>query len=288
MRKTFSLVGVVLALLLALALMAQAQPAKSGNYGPCCPLVKGRTQPKATMAGGQKALAGPRHICETKPISITYDGATHAVDMIEVTGSLLAPARMLMMTGADLEWGGQRHFMLIRGARRVELTLGSHAVTISNGSDTKMVSWPLCPRLLNNISYVPLRPTAEALGLDVAFENGVVTLTETGVSAETPVKAAQCPADRVEEALGATIIRAPAESALGVGTGILEIKPDALAAGMGLRAKDVIVEANGKRVNCPKDLDDLLTSLKADNGTIKTLVVVRGKEKITLQNEAAQ
>ncbi|MEN6302384.1 MAG: stalk domain-containing protein [Armatimonadia bacterium] len=272
---------------LVVALAVQAKPARSGGYGPCCPLVKGQAQPTPTSSGGRTVLSGPRYVCQTTPITLVYNGATHAVDSIEVTGSLLVPARLLTMTGADLEWGGQRHFVLTRGSRRVELTLGSHAVTISKGGDTQMVSWPLCPRLLNGISYAPLRPLAEALGLEVSFQEGVVTLTEADAAARAPASTGRCPADRVEEALGVTIVRSPADSAFGVGAGIEGVTPGGLAASFGVQPKDVIRGANGQPVKCPIDLDRLLTRLKADNGILRTLDVARGTQKVTLQAKAA-
>lgn len=284
MRKLL-VAGIVISLF-ALSLSVQAQPAKSGGYGPCCPLVKGQALPMASAGGGQATMSGPRYVCRTKPVSLVYEGATHAVDTIEVTGSLLAPARLLTMTGANLEWGGQRHFVLTRGAHRVELTLGSHAVTVANGSDSQMVSWPLCPRLLHDIAYVPLRPLAEALGLKLSFQDGVVTVAEAGSAAQALSAPGECPADRVEEALGVKLVRSLANSAFGVGAGIEEVNPGGLGAAFGMQPRDVILAANGTPVKCPKDLDQLLARLKADNGSLRTLVVVRGREKVTLQAKA--
>lgn len=287
MRTKLLQAALMLTLAAACCAVAVAQPG-TGSYGPCCPLVKGQSRPTATVSGGHTVLTGPRYVCQTKPVSLAYNDSTHAVDMVEVMGTLLAPARLFTMTGADLEWGGQRHFALARGDRRVELTLGSHAVTMTNGSDTQMVSWPLCPRLLNGISYAPLRPLAEALGLTVAFKDGVVTLSETApthgaaTTAQPPTALAQCPADRVEEALGVTVVRSPAECAFGVGAGIEAVNEGGLAAKLGLQAKDVIIAANGKPVHCPKDLDQLFAGLKASNRALQSLVVARGSQKITL------
>jgi len=102
---------------------------------------------------------------------------TLVITVIGVAATL-AQAHVITDMAGRLEWGGQRHFVLIRGSRRVELTLGSHAVTIGEGGDTKMVFWALCPRLLNGISYAPVRPLAKALGLGVSFSDSVVTLQD--------------------------------------------------------------------------------------------------------------
>lgn len=280
----------MLSLSVAVATMVMAQPA-TGGYGPCCPLVKGHSAPAVSIKGGHRVLTGPRHVCQTKPVTLSYSGATHRVDMMEVEGSLLAPARLFALTGADLEWGGQRHFALIRGERRAELTLGSHAVTLGNGGEEQMVSWALCPRLLSGISYVPLRPLAQALGLTASFKDGVVTLAEAvtasgaapaAAPAVAPARPASCPADRVEEALGVTIVRSPAECAFGVGAGVEAVKDGGLAARFGVRAEDVIIVANDKPVHCPKDLDQLFTNLRAANGSLHSLVVARGTQKVAL------
>jgi hypothetical protein len=267
---------------------AIAQPPPGGGYGPCCPLGKEQSAPKPAVAGDHTVLVGPRYVCDARPISLAYEGTAHSVAMMEVKGALLAPARMFTMTGATLNWNGRRDFIMARGTRRVTLALGSCAVTIANGSDSKMICWALCPQLLNGIGYAPLRPLAEALGLTVGFKSGVVTLTEMTAagSGNTPTHPAtapgDCPADRVDAALGVRVVRSPADSALGVGAGMIEVHEGGLAAEFGVQPKDVIIIANGERVRCPKDLDQLLAQLQAANGTLQTLVVARGQEKVAL------
>lgn len=264
--------------------LALAQPGPGGSYGPCCPLVKGQ---KALRGAG--TVTGPRHACVTQSVAVTLNGLAVRVDALEVTGTLLVPARLLGMAGANLEWLGERRFALTRDARRVELTLGSHAVTIKAADDTQMVSWPLCPRLVNGLSYVPLRPLAEALGLTVGFANGAVNVSspqpgpEPATPATAPPAPGSCPADRVEAGLGVTVVRSPAESAFGVGAGLLTIKPEGLAATFGARPGDVIIGANDQPIKCPKDLDQLLSQLKATNASLTVLVVARGQEKVTLR-----
>lgn len=277
---------VVASLILALTSGALAQPAQ-GGYGPCCPLVKGQKAPTAQTSATGTTLTGPRYVCVTKPVLLTVNGATYGVQALEVTGSLLTPARLFTMAGANLEWGGDRHVLLTRGARRVELMLGSHAVTTYDGTDSQMVSWPLCPRLIGGITYAPLRPLAQALGLTVAFADGAVAITASETGGGPAVPTGSCPADRVEAALAVTVVRSPAESAFGVGAGVVEVKPGGLAERLGVQAHDVIIGCDGKPVKCPKDLDQILAQLKPTGGTIQTLIVARGQEKVTLQPQAA-
>jgi membrane-associated protease RseP (regulator of RpoE activity) len=268
---------------MALTSGALAQPPPGGGYGPCCPLVKGQKPPTAHTSAAGMTVTGPRYVCQTKPVSLAINDATHRINALEAAGSLLAPVRLFAMVGASVEWGGNRQIVVTRGPRRVELTLGSHAVTIYDGADTQMVSWPLCPRLVEGISYAPLRALAEALALVVSYQDGTVAVQETGTpggAVMTPPM--ECPADRVDGALGVTIVRSPADSNFGAGAGIVEVKPGGLAENFGVRAGDVIIGCDDQPVKCPKDLDQILTQLKTTGGTIQTLVVARGKDKLTL------
>lgn len=276
-------VVVILSLLVISA--ALAEPSQ-GAYGPCCPLVKGQKAPKAFTTAAGTVVTGPSYVCRTKAVTLSYEGKTIPLDAMEAAGSLLVPARLFTMTGANLEWAERRQLVLTRGTQRVELALGSHAVTIYDGTDSRMVSWPLCPRLINGVSYAPLRGLAEALGLAVTYEHGVVTVSSTQAAGATAAAPATCPADRVEEALGVSVVRSPANSNFGVGVGIVDVKPDGTAAGLGVQARDVIIGCNDQPVKCPKDLDQILTQLQTNGGTIRTLVVARGAEKIALQKKS--
>lgn len=264
----------------ALALTAAVAAPAAGVYGPCCPLVKG--QKPLALSG--TALSGPRHVCETRSLNLSLNGETRTITALETQGSLLVPARLFTALGAALEWGGNRQLTLSLGARRVALQLGSHAATLSDGAETQMVSWPLCPRLVSDISFVPLRLTATALGLNLTIVDGVISLTPGAGAATAPESGpTKCPADRVEEALGVTTVRSPADSAFGVGAGLTQVKAEGLGARFGLKPGDVIIGANGRPVRCPKDLDQILRQAAAAPGDLHVLTVARGPEKLTLQ-----
>jgi hypothetical protein len=271
-------------LVLVVSVSALGEPARPDAYGPCCPRVKGQKAPVAQPRAGGAVLVGPRNVCQTRAVSLVYETTTHSANMVEVNGSLLCPARLFTMAGAQLQWGGARHLALVLGPRRVALTLGSHDVTITEGGDARTVRWALCPRLLNGITYAPLRPLAEALGLSVDFNAGVVVVGDARAGAAAAPQPTTCPADRVERALGVVVVRSPADSALGAGIGIVEVGADGLAAQAGVQPRDVIIECNGTRVRCPKDLDDLLTqAAQRQAKAIQQLTVARGSEKLLLQ-----
>ena len=286
----FSALGMLLtvSLIMALTSGALAQPPPGGGYGPCCPLVKGQKAPTAQTSAAGTTVTGPRYVCTTKPVSLAINDVTHAVNALEAAGSLLTPVRLFALVGATVEWGGNRQIVVARPPRRVELTLGSHAATIYDGTDTRMVSWPLCPRLIEGVSYAPLRLLGQALGLAVSFTDGVVSVAEadstTGTVLRPPV---ECPADRVEAALGVKVVRSPADSNFGVGAGIAEVKAGGMAESFGVLAGDVIIGCDDKPVKCPKDLDQILAQLKTTGGAIQTLIVARGKDKVTLTAKPA-
>jgi len=83
------------------------------------------------------------------------------------------------------------------------------------------------------------------------------------------------------------VVRSPADSAFGVGAGIIEVQPGGQAAGFGVQPGDVIIGCDDKPVRCPKDLDQALAQLKTSGGTLRTLVAARGQDKVTLQAKPA-
>jgi hypothetical protein len=199
------------------------------------------------------------------------------------------PARIFGLTGAAVEWSGGRQVTATREARTVSLTLGSHAVRVVADGKPTDASWDLCPRLRDDVTYVPLRSMAEALGLAVAWQDGVVVLSAAGSQASAtpepgqPVEAAaKCPADRVEEALKVKVLRSPADSTSGPGVQILELLDGSPLKALDVQPGDVIVVCDGQRTKCPRDLDVLLAKEKADSASVSSLVVMRGAEKLAL------
>ena len=271
----------VLAASVAVTVAAQAA---DSQYGPCCPVTHG-------SKFQNRDNVDPRYTCSTvKRISLRYGSDTQALDAIEVAGSLLVPARMFLLTGGDIGWAGGREVTLDRAGRTVRLTLGSHVVRIVADGKTTEASWDLCPRQRGGVTYVPLRPMAEALGLTVAWQDGVVVLAAGGPTPPRgdgqPVEAAaKCPADRVEEALKVKILRSPADSSFGSGAQVLELLEGSPLKALGVQASDVIVVWDGQRIKCPRDLDVQLAKEKADNANVSKLVVMRGADKLSLPAE---
>jgi len=274
--------GVSAWLVLILVGVALAQSTGATQYGPCCPLVEGRQPLDVQTTAAGTTVIGPRYTCKTTQVSLAYGSDTHRSNMLEATGSLLCPARLFTMTGAGVEWGGNRHLVLTRGPRRVDMTVGSHEVQVTDGGETQTVSWPLCPRLVNGIGYAPVRSLSAALGLLVNYDNGVVTLRPEEIPTGTAVQAAICPADLLDDGLGVIVLRSPAHSAFGMGIGVQEVSAGGLAESFGLEPGDVIISCDGKSLQCPRELDQMLTAAQERNDNIKVLVVARGQEKLTL------
>jgi hypothetical protein len=254
------------------------------QYGPCCPMAKGH---HASMhsPSDSASMTGPRFTCSSpKPIALTYAGTKREVKAMEGNGTLFVPERLFAITGATIEFKGGRVSSVSLGARTVEITAGSHGVKVTADGATKDVTWEMCPRMHMEVTYVPLRSMAEALGLSVDMVNGGLVLAEAG--GETPAPAATpeakhpCPADEIEQALGLTVMRGMANTKWGTGVGVVKVTPGSRACAMGVLAQDIIIEANGTRVKCPKDLAALDASESA--GAVKRLTVVRDKHKMDL------
>ncbi|MDQ0063463.1 beta-propeller domain-containing protein [Paenibacillus harenae] len=116
-------------------------------------------------------------------ISITVNGAPLNVStpaFIE-NGSVLVPLREIAEAlGAAVGYGtgenGAKSATLARGERSATLTIGS-AIMIANGKSIKL---SVAPRLLGDVTIVPLRALSESLGTVVAWDgaNKVVTINE--------------------------------------------------------------------------------------------------------------
>jgi hypothetical protein len=243
--------------------------------------VTGRKQPWAGKAasywGAGGTYQGPTRVCRSpKPVSVVYEGNLRRVDAIDVNGTTLVPQRVLSITGATVDYTDAGKVVATLGSRAVKMTPGQHKVMVTDGQKTRAVEWKLCPRLHQGITYVPLRPAAEALGLSAEWQNRGIVLTNRQPTL-TSTSTAQCPADEVEQDLGVKLLRGPLNGPFGPGIGVVSVKRNAPAARIGLRAHDVILSANGKRVQCPKDLQAALARVQACNITVS-----RGGKKMTL------
>lgn len=96
-------------------------------------------------------------------------------------GSVLVPLREIAEAlGAEVGYGagenGAKSATLVRGERSATLTIGS-ATMIANGKTIKL---SVAPRLLGDVTIVPLRALSESLGTVVAWDglNRIVTINE--------------------------------------------------------------------------------------------------------------
>jgi len=285
-------VGVLVAIgTLGLALLATAAGPNdhpigpTQAYGPCCP--QGHGKPPMTMPDG--SLQGPRFSCRhLDGFSLAYGGQTYRVDAVEAADAVLVPEPVLGVIGATIQAAGGRETTVSLGARTVRLTLGSRAVTVGEGNRTTKAAWDLCPRLLGGLTYVPLRATAEALGLTVGWREGTVTLRPTSAGAGTAPTAgtAECPASRVETALGITVVRGSATSPFGSGVSVIAVTEGGHGAELGLRPNDIILQCDGKAVACPKDLDAIVAANQDSGKCVCELEVARGDQTIRLARPA--
>lgn len=260
---------------------APASAAKTESYGPCCPYVTGREQPWAAKPGSYWAtrghFQGPARVCRTpRSVSVVYEGQVRRVDAIDVNGTILVPQRVLAIAGATVDYLGERKTVAALGSRKLELRPGHNQVMVSDGQKTQPVQWNLCPRIHHGITYVPVRAAAEALGLTAQWQNRGIVLTNRQPTL-TGTSTAQCPADEVEQDLGVKLLRGPINGPFGPGIGVVSVRRNAAAAQMGLKARDVILSANGKRVQCPKDLQAAMATSQSS-----TITVSRRGQKLTL------
>lgn len=265
--------------------MVFGQPAATGQYGPCCPLVQGQKALAVTTRAGGMTVTGPRQTCQSRRVTVVLGGTPQTVEALSVAGTLLVPARLFQLMDADMTWEGNRQLTIARGDREVAMRVGSFAVTTHGSDAPQTVSWPLCPRLIQGMVYVPVRSLAEALELNVAYRDGQVHVTEpVTLTSMSTASAIGCPADTVEMALGVMTVRSLSPSHFGAGVGILEVNPNGVAASFGVRPGDVILGANGRRTVCPKDIGlYLMSNGLADASGINTLTVSRGERKVILR-----
>jgi hypothetical protein len=292
MRLQSVLHGLTACLVLALVASiaagpAGAAPTGTAQYGPCCPITHGdsfKGNSASEYWGLDGRQTGPRFTClSPERISLRYGDKSFPVYAVEASGSLLIPAQTFRLIGASVEWSGGRALTASLGPRSLALTLGGHEVGLREGGNTTQTSWELCPRLRNDVAYVPLRPMAEALGLSVAWAPGEVTLAGASGARVATDTAAECPASKLDAALGIVAARGEIEGPFGPGVGILEVHAGGNGEKMGLQPKDVILAAGGTRVTCPRDLEAIIAQNQSTSTLPCAITVVRGGVKTNLR-----
>lgn len=226
---------------------------------------------------------GPRYNCGTSErIELQFGDTSYPVDALEAADTLLVPVRVFGLIGAKIDYGSDSHVAATLGGRSLDLTPGMHTVSIVDNGTKSDVAWDLCPRVINDVTYVPLRPAADAFGLMVNWAPGAVKLeagSATGVQADA---AAECPVSKLQAKLGITAVHGQVDGPFGLGIGVLTVDPSGSAAAIGLHPKDVILSYNDKRVTCPRDLEEALTAGDASPCNY-TLTVIRDGAKVILE-----
>jgi len=268
--------------------MARAAGEAATPPGPCCRTghaAKAPGRPASYWSKKNGKFAGPRHLCQTPaPVVLSFAGKTNKVQAVEAADTLLVPAQVLALVGATVESLG-RAYTFTRGTKKLEVTVGSSAVKLTDGENASAAEWDLCPRLYEDTAYVPLRAAATALGLSVSWDKEAVTLAEADSTAAEVATPPECPASRIESELGVTVLRSSAAGPSGPGIGILAVADGGRGADLGLRPRDVILSCNKTRTSCPKDLDAIIQDTKAQNLCVCSVTVARGRSKVTLQGK---
>lgn len=278
----------IVAGLVPAALGGSAAVAADNQYGPCCPLVHG-SHWQASHGGAYwgahgGGYAGPRYRCGTpQQVMLQYGANTYPLDAVEAADSLLVPVRTFGLVGATVDWSGGRMVTASLGSRTLTLTLGGHTVRAAADGSTSEVSWNLCPRLRNDVAYVPLRSMAEALGFTVDWAANMVKLEGNEQAVAAAPSAAECPVTKLETELGVKAVHGQVTGRYGPGVGILEVDTGGNGERLGLHSKDVILACSGKRVTCPRDLEEIMAQTRAGTAAACTMTVVRDGAKVDLQ-----
>jgi len=95
-----------------------------------------------------------------------------------IGGTTYVPLRApFEQMGCSVGWNKhQHHAEILYGPRTVLVTPGSTTVIIVENGVQSPVNWGVQPILVGGQLYVPLRPVASGLGLQVTWDNGVVSL----------------------------------------------------------------------------------------------------------------
>jgi S1-C subfamily serine protease len=106
----------------------------------------------------------------------------------------------------------------------------------------------------------------------------------SGVPATEALNSAdECPVTQLQDKLGITVVHGQVAGPWGPGIGVLEVNSGGNAAKLGLQPRDVILEANGQRVSCPRDLQEAMTRSHEAKLAPCSLIVARNGEKTSLK-----
>jgi len=109
---------------------------------------------------------------------VMLDGEYVDVDPIIINGRTLMPARQIVeLLGGNVEWYGPlRQVTITHYDTTVLLRIDNPVVTINGTS----IIFDVSPQIVNDLTKVPLRIVAYALGVDVDFRDGTVFIYTTG------------------------------------------------------------------------------------------------------------
>ena len=113
---------------------------------------------------------------------VLLDGQPVNVTPVIVDGRTLMPARdVVELLGGDVEWDGALRQVTILHESTIVLLIIDNATAYVNGNATTL---DVPPQIIDDSTKIPLRFVAEALGVDVDFVDGTITIS-TEFAAET-------------------------------------------------------------------------------------------------------
>ncbi|UCH36279.1 MAG: hypothetical protein JSV65_07970 [Armatimonadota bacterium] len=110
-------------------------------------------------------------------VTLRFDDTALYVDAITREGSLLIPVRAFESLGAAVKWDRRGRIVTSLDSRSVAMTAGQAVVVVARNGQRKSARWPVAPRAINGITYVPLRVLAEAFGFAVEWKGNLVRLS---------------------------------------------------------------------------------------------------------------
>lgn len=111
-------------------------------------------------------------------LTVRYENKSSEVDCFDANGTILVPVRFFDSFGAKVGWDKQARMVTVtRGAKKLKLAPGSRSMSMSSGGHVADKAWKTSPKMRNDVALVPLRETAEALGLKVGWQNGSIMIS---------------------------------------------------------------------------------------------------------------